>query len=231
MLDVKLEKFEGPLDLLLELIEKEKLDVTEISLSKVTDQYLKKISELDPRIYDVTEFMVIAARLIYLKSKALLPEIETEEEEQELEELKERLEAYKKYKDAAKEFGNILERNQRSFPAKNPQLSLSRFTPPKGINLGDLWSIFQNLLNDMPEELAREEVQMSSEKITVEEKLAYIHSVFKSKKRHSFKKLIGSSRSKIEAVITFLAVLEMVKCRKLKVKQRENFCDIDLEWN
>lgn len=231
MLDVKLEKFEGPLDLLLELIEKEKLDVTEISLSKVTDQYLKKISELDPRIYDVTEFMVIAARLIYLKSRALLPDVGTEEEEQELEDLKERLETYKKYKDAAKEFGNILERNQRSFPAKKPLLSLSKFTPPKGVNLGDLWGIFQNLLDDMPEELAREEVQISSQKITVEEKLTYIHSVFKSKKRHSFKELIESSRSKIEAVVTFLAVLEMIKCKKLKVKQRGNFCDIELEWS
>jgi segregation and condensation protein A len=82
----------------LELIEKEKLDITEISLSKVTNQYLEKVSSLDPKIYDVTEFMIIAAKLIYLKSKALLPSLETAEEEEELESLKEKLEIYKNIK-------------------------------------------------------------------------------------------------------------------------------------
>jgi len=231
MLDVKLEKFEGPLDLLLELIEKEKLDITEISLSRVTDQYLEKINSLDPKAYDIAEFMVIAARLIYLKSKALLPTLETEEEERELEDLKKRLEIYKKYKEAAKEFGNILEKNQRSFPSKKPKLNISNFTPPKGVELSDLWSTFQKLLVDMPEELAREEIELPSEKITVEEKLAHLHGAFKSKRKQSFRQLITNSNSKIEAIITFLAVLEMVKCRKISFNQSNNFKDILLEWN
>ncbi|MDD3678665.1 MAG: segregation/condensation protein A [Patescibacteria group bacterium] len=231
MLKIKVEKFEGPLDLLLELIEKEKLDITEISLSKITDQYLTRVSALDPKVYDVTEFMLIAARLIYLKSKVLLPTLETQEEEEELEDLKERLEIYKKYKDAAKEFGSILERNQRSFPAKKPQINLARFVPPKGVELTDLWSTFQKLLTDMPEEIAREEVEIPSEKITVEERLAHLHQIFKSKKRQSFKKILSNSNSKIEAIITFLAVLEMVKCKKIKVSQGKNFDDINLEWN
>jgi segregation and condensation protein A len=229
MLDVKVEKFEGPLGLLLELIEKEKLDITEISLSKVTDQYLAQISKLDPKNYDVTEFMIIAARLIYLKSKALLPTLETEEEEEEIESLKEKLEVYKKYKEAANEFSNILHKNQRSYPAKKPQLTIPKFTAPKGVELNDLWGTFQKLLKDMPEELAREEVELPSEKITVEEKLVHLHLAFKKNRKQSFKKLIYGSKTKIEAIIIFLAVLEMVKCKKLKVVQNNNFNEIELE--
>ncbi len=228
MLKVTVEKFEGPLDLLLELIEKEKLDITEISLSKVTNQYLKKISNLDQETYDVAEFMVIAGRLIYLKSKALLPTLETEEEEQEIEDLKAKLEIYKKYKEAAQEFSNILQKNQRSFPAKKPQLILSKFTPPKGVELSDMWKVFQNLLTDMPEELKREEVELPSEKITVEEKLVHLEGAFKKKKTHKFSHLIKGSASKLDAIITFLAVLEMIKCKRLKVKQSNNFSDIEL---
>lgn len=229
MLEIKVEKFEGPLALLLELIEKEKLDITEISLSKVTDQYLAKISKLDPKIYDVTEFMIIAARLIYLKSKALLPSLETEEEEEEIESLKEKLEIYKKYKEAANEFSNILKKNQRSYPAKKPEITFPKFTPPKGVDLNDLWDTFQKLLNDMPEELAREEIDIPSEKITVEEKLVHLHQIFSKNKKQSFKKILTTSKSKIEAIIIFLAVLEMVKCKKLKVTQNNNFQDIELE--
>lgn len=226
MLDVKVEKFEGPLNLLLELIEKEKLDITEISLSKVTDQYLARISSLDPKVFDVAEFMVIAARLIYLKSKALLPTLETEEEEQEIEDLKAKLEIYKKYKEAAGEFGNILQKNQRSFSAKRPKITLSGFTPPKGVELPQLWKVFQKLIDDMPEELTREQVELPSEKITVEEKLAHLEGLFAKKNTHSFSSLLTGSHSKLEAIVTFLAILEMVKVKQLKINQEENFGEI-----
>lgn len=229
MLDVKVEKFEGPLSLLLELIEKDKLDITEVSLSKVTTEYLDQVSRLDPKVYDVAEFMVIAARLIYLKSKALLPSLETEEEEQEIEDLKARLEIYKKYKEAAGEFGNILQKNQRSFSAKKPKITISGFTAPKGVELPDLWKTFQKLINDMPEELRREEVELPSEKITVEEKLAHLEGVFAQKKCHKFSHLLRQSHSKLEAIVTFLAILEMVKLKQIKVVQNNNFDDIDLE--
>lgn len=226
MLDVKVEKFEGPLSLLLELIEKEKLDITEISLSKVTDQYLAMVSSLDPKVYDVAEFMIIAARLIYLKSKALLPSLETEEEEQEIEDLKAKLEIYKKYKEAAGEFGNILKKNQRSYSGKRPKITLSGFTPPNGVELPELWKVFNKLLTDMPEELNREQVELPSEKITVEEKLAHLEGLFAKKSSHRFSTLLSNSHSKLEAIITFLAILEMVKVKQVKISQEENFGEI-----
>jgi segregation and condensation protein A len=228
MYEVKIDKFEGPLDLLLELIEGEKLDITEISLSKITDRYLNEVSNLDPKTYDVSEFLLVAARLLYLKSKALLPSLATEAEEAEVEDLKMQLEVYKKYRDAAREFGSILEKNLRSYPAKKPSLSIPSFTPPKGVQLPDLWDTFQKLLTDLPEELAREEVEIPSEKITVEEKLLDLNNLFKTKKKHKFSHLIRHSKSKVDAIITFLAILELVKCKKLTVTQSKNFDDIEL---
>lgn len=228
MLDVKVEKFEGPLSLLLELIEKDKLDITEVSLSKVTTEYLAQVSKLDPKVYDVAEFMVIAARLIYLKSKALLPSLETEEEEAEIEDLKVKLEIYKKYKEAAGEFNNILQKNQRSFPSKRPKITLTGFTAPKGVELPDLWKTFQKLLTDMPEELKREEVELPSEKVTVEEKLAHLTGVFAKKSTHKFSHLLKQSHTKIDAIVTFLAILEMIKLKQISVVQTNNFDDIEL---
>lgn len=230
MYEVKTTRFEGPLDLLLELIEDEKLDITEVSLSAITSRYLNEVSHLDPKAYDVAEFMVVASRLIYLKSKSLLPAIASDAEDEEIEDLKAKLEIYRQYKDAAKNLNGVLNKNLRSFPAKKPQLTLSRFTPPKGVDLKDLWSTFQKLLTDLPEELSREEVQLPTEKITIEEKIAHLEEFFAKDKKHKMSSLLRESKSRLEAIITFLAILELVKCRKIKVSQDNNFHDIDLSW-
>lgn len=230
MYEVKTAKFEGPLDLLLELIEEEKLDITEVSLSTITDKYLNEVAHLDPKTYDVAQFLLVAAKLIYIKSKAILPSLATQEEEDEIEDLRAKLEVYKKYKDAAREFGNILSKNQRSFPVKKPKLTLAQFTPPKGVELKDLWGTFQKLLSDMPQELLRQEVELPTEKITVEEKIVHLEETFKEKKKHQFSDIIRQSKSKLEAIITFLAVLELVKCKHIKAAQSSNFKDIELSW-
>lgn len=231
MYKVKVEKFEGPLDLLLELIEDEKLDITEIALGKITDKYLNEVSHLDPKVYDVAEFMVVAARLLYLKSKALLPSLASDEEEAEIEDLKTKLEVYKKYKEAAREFGNILSKNQRSYPAHKPRATMKVFVPPKGVEISELWKVFQKLVTDMPQELKREEVELPSEKITVEEKLADLDAAFKKNRVQKFSSIIKHSKSKVEAIITFLAILELVKLKKIKVVQNGNFKDIELKLN
>jgi len=228
--EVKTAKFEGPLDLLLELIEDEKLDITEVSLSTITDKYLSEVSRLDPKTYDVAEFLVVAAKLIYIKSKAILPTLASDEEEAEIEDLKAKLEIYKKYKDAARQFGNILSKNQRSYPAKKPKFVLSNFTPPKGIDLNGLWNTFQKLMRDMPEELSREEVELPTEKITVEEKIAHLEATFNKSKKQKMSQILKEVKSRIEAIITFLAVLELVKCKHIKVSQNSNFKDIELSW-
>ena len=97
MYAVKIEHFEGPFDLLLQLIEGEKLDITQISLGKITDEYLEHLNDLDARSHDVAEFLVIASRLIYIKSKAIIPTLPTAEEEEEIEDLENKLREYKKF--------------------------------------------------------------------------------------------------------------------------------------
>lgn len=231
MYKVKTEKFEGPLDLLLELIEAEKLEITEISLSAITNKYLEEVSKLDPKTYDVAEFMIIAARLLYLKSKALLPSLENAEEEEEIEELKQKLEVYKKYREAAREFSNILNKNQRSFPPKKPNLNLRYFTPPRGVNLKDLWDIFTRLLTDLPEELKREEAVMPSEKITIEETIANLKELFRQKNKNNFQNVIGKAKTKIEAIVLFLAILELIKCNKLIIIQDNNKIELVGNWH
>jgi len=228
MYKVKIETFEGPLDLLLELIENEKLDITEVSLSAITDKYLSEVSKLDPKTYDVAEFMVVAAKLLYLKSKALLPSLATQDEEEEIEDLKQKLELYKKYRDAAKEFGNILDNNQRSFSARTTRVKVKTFVPPKGVAFNDLFGVFNKLLKDMPVELTREEVELPTEKVTVESKLEQLDLIFKKDKKQRLSKLIKNSNTKVEAIVTFLAILEMIKCKILKVSQNGNFKEIDL---
>jgi len=230
MYNIKTEKFEGPLDLLLSLIEGEKLDITEISLAKITDKFLSETSTLDPRAHDVAEFMLVAARLLYLKSKVLLPTLETAEEEAEVQDLKDKLEIYKKYREAAQEFSSILNKNQRSYSAKKPRINIPTFTPPKGVDLGDLWRVFNKLLKDMPQELAREEIEIPTEKVTVEEKIIHLETIFSKKKIHKFSHIISESKSRVEAIVIFLALLEMVKCKKLKFSQKNSFEEIELKW-
>ena len=112
---VRLQQFEGPLDLLLELIEKEKLDITEISLASVAEQYLEYLNNLQnisPGV--LVNFLTVASKLILIKSRSILPTLEiSEEEEEEIQDLKKQLEEYKKFKDASKIIGKIVEKNEK----------------------------------------------------------------------------------------------------------------------
>lgn len=227
MYDVKIKNFEGPLDLLLQLIEGEKLDITQISLAKITDEYINHINELDPKSYDVAEFLVIASKLIYIKSKAILPTFDNEEEEEEIEDLRKKLEEYKKYKEAAKLFHETLETGYRSFQRKNgPKFVLKKFTPPEGIDLGSLLNIFKDVLANIPEEEVAEKEEVFEKKISVEEKIFELKKFFGKKKKISFRDVLKQAKTKHEVVVSFLAVLDLIKQKSIEVKQDKNFGDI-----
>jgi segregation and condensation protein A len=228
MYSVKNESFEGPLDLLLSLIEKEKLDICQISLAKVTGSYLETISEIDSDANEMAEFLVIAAKLLYLKSKQLIPSAETAEEEAEIEDLEEKLREYQKYKAAAKHLENILESGTRSFAKRSKSESQIEFTPPKDVNGELLFAIFNEAINKIKEE-QNEVVELKSEpKVTIDDKKIYLKHILKSKKRLSFKEALKSAKTKVEVIVTFLAVLEMIKHNEIKVNQNDNFTDFEL---
>ncbi len=228
---VKLEKFEGPLDLLLQLIEKEKLDITEVSLTKVCDQYvkyLKQVQEIDPG--SLADFLVIAARLLLIKSRALLPEIEiSDEEELSIEELQERLREYKRFKDVAKKLKVLYFNPNTSFEQRFFLEEKRAFFPSENLTLENLLTAYKALLQILEhQKLATEYIP---ETISIEEKIAQLENLILKKVNLRFQELIKHSQTKLEAIVTFLALLELVKQRIVKVRQKKLFEDIVLERN
>ena len=229
---VKLEKFEGPLDLLLQLIEKEKLDITEVSLAKICDQYvkyLKQVQEVDPG--SLADFLVIAARLLLIKSRALLPEIEmSEEEELSIEELQERLREYKRFKDVAKKLKVLYFSSNTSFEQRFFLEEKRAFFPSENLTLENLLIAYKALLQILEREkkLATEYIP---ETISIEEKIAQLEDLILKKVNPRFQELLKHSQTKLESIVTFLALLELVKQRIVKVRQKKLFEDIVLERN
>lgn len=230
MYQIKLEQFEGPLDLLLNLIEEEKLDITRVSLAKVADQYLDYIkSKKDIKLENLADFLSVASKLILIKSKALLPFLQfSEEEEEEIKDLSKQLEEYKKYKEVSEKVGKLARMNRNSFTREAYEGVSALFYPPENINVFDLKKYFQFILNEIPvvEKLEEEFVK---EIVTLEEKIIYLQETIKEKAETSFSELTSNAKEKIEIIVSFLAVLEMVKQKIIDVEQNEIFKGIKIK--
>jgi len=227
---IKTEKFEGPLDLLLELIEGEKMQITEFSLAHVADGYLDHIrSNENIQLENLAEFLAVASKLILIKSRALLPLLEfTEEEEEEIKDLAKQLEEYKKFKEASLKLGEIEKRKKIAYSRESFSGVKSIFYPPENLNLYDLKKYFQFILNEIPlvEKLEQEIV---SEVVTLEQKINDLQNFIRQRIETSFSELTANAEDKIEVIVSFLAVLEMVKQRILDVEQGELFKEIKLK--
>ncbi len=227
---IKLEQFEGPLSLLLQLIKKEELDISEISLVKVTDQYiaiLKQQEYLHPD--ELADFLVVAAQLLYLKSKLLLPYYQAEEEEQS--ELEQKLRLYRHFVQAAKlvkakwEAGSQSVSRQR-FVVK----SEIKFAPPPNISLPDLQRIMSAVLAEL-EPVVKLKTKKLDNSVTIGEKIELIKQLVQNRRQVSFSVLLQQAGSKTEKIISFLAVLELVKQHQVKVRQNNLFNEITIELN
>lgn len=242
---VKLEAFEGPLDLLLHLIDKNKINIYDIPIVEITNQYLEYIKEMEEKDLDImSEFLVMAATLIYIKSQMLLPKDETKEDElvDPRQELVDRLLEYKMYKyisyelkdkelDAAK-----LVYKDMTIPKEvedykeiiDPKSLLSDLT------LAKLHQIFQSILKRQEDKIdpirskfgkiEREEVNLS-EKMNEIQQYGFIHKCF------SFRKLLNFQSGKMEVIVTFLGVLELMKIGQVSILQEELFDDILITFN
>ncbi len=225
MYSVRDEQFEGPLDLLLSLIEKEKLDITQISLAKITGAYLEKIGELEGSSSDIADFLLIAAKLLYIKSKELIPGVETVEEEEEIADLEERLREYQAYKKAASHFDGMLSTLNRSFTKRGKPEVATTFSPPKDLDSAGLFAIFSEVMNRVSEEAPEQTEIKTEKKVTLEEKRAEILTQIKKSKKTSFRSILSKVHTKAEVIVTFLAILEMIKQKEIKVEQEGNFAD------
>ena len=223
--------YEGPLDLLLQLIERAELDITKLSLAIITDQYLEYIRQLtDLKADEVSAFLVIAARLLQIKSEALLPRPPQREpgEEDPGEALAKQLIAYKRYREIA----GILDQRE----ADGLKTYLRVAPPPKlessydltGITIDDITAAAQEIFTDLNLADALSTVVPPS-RVTIREKITFITNALRHQKYVSFRSLVKHENSRLEIVVTFLAMLELIKRHQVLVSQEGLFGDISLE--
>lgn len=241
---VKLEVFEGPLDLLLHLIEKNKIDIYDIPIALITEQYMDYLKAMEKQDLDnMSEFLVMAATLLKIKSRMLLPQEETEEEEQEdpRQELVERLLEYKMYKYMS------LELRDRHTDADKMMFKKSTLPPEvanfkEEINLeeliGDLTlsklnNIFQSVMKkqvDKIDPVRSKFGKIEKEEVNLSKKMRYVQEYGLANKKFSFRKLLEEQNDKMDLIVTFLCVLELMKMGRVSIIQEEIFDDILIEY-
>ena len=230
---VKLEVFEGPLDLLLYLIKQDEIDIYDISLERVTSQYLEYLQAFKELNIELAgEFIVMAANLIYLKSRSLLPrdqqlpEEDAEEDDPRWELIRQLIE-YKKFKDAAAEL-HLRALEQESIFVRDSGSCVVVQEPLRLADVGifQLISAFQSVLKRME---ARDDVQeIFSERFSVSEKIDSILQRLAKGGGVRFSDLFGAATSRVEVVVTFLALLELIRLKQVRAIQRNVFEDIEI---
>ncbi len=232
---IKLEIFEGPLDLLLYLIKKDEVNIYDIPIATILEQYLNYLELM--RLLDLNiagEFIVMAATLMQIKSKMLLPqevrledEIPDEEKDPRLELVKRLLE-YRQFKEAAEQLRVKELARQDLF--KRPVVSTDEETGESFFeaNLFDLISAFSKALKDVPKELIYEVIK---DEFTVEGKVADLRQIFKERAHISLTRLFSQAKNKLEAIATFLAVLELIRLKEVIVAQKSLFGEIEVLKN
>jgi segregation and condensation protein A len=233
-LDYKIstEVYEGPLDLLLQLIERSELDITKLSLAKVTDQYLNHIREIshqDP--VDVSAFLVIAAKLVLIKSMILLPTYTDSSEETDSDpgdQLANQLIAYKQIKSQAEWLGSRMADGLRSYYRLSPPPKVNEKLDLSGIHIKDLVNILIDLYFQHDDRTPISDV-VSISTLTLKKRINEIIQRFKDEPVHNFFTLLGEAYTKLDIVVTFLAVLELIKHHSIIATQPILFTDIVFE--
>ncbi len=227
---VKQEKFEGPLDVLLELIQAEKLSVNEISLAKVTDEFITYLKSLQAEQRAdqemLAEFLVIASQLLLIKSRSLLPEFQVSpEEEESILELETRLADYKRLKELSQSLAVLAHGGQKSFSREAWAGETVVFLPPKKVGTKTLASAFADLLRSIPkvEKLIQEKIKRV---ISLEEKIKELQSILAKKVERVFSEIIAGAKEKVDVIVSFLALLELTKQKLVSVEQHKLFGDI-----
>ncbi len=228
---IMIDEFEGPMDLLLHLIKKDNIDIIDISIEKITKQYLDYIEEMENLNLDIaSEYLIMAAELLEIKSSKLLPKQENDEVEEDLEaNFINRLIEYKQYKEITQQFKE-LEENRKEVYTKIPD-SLNEYKQNSTIDLGD--TTIADLIAAMNNFLSRKELEkplntkITTKEYNIDERSYEIRKILKKNKKMNFKELFDVYR-KDYIVVTFLAILSMAKKQEIEIKQDNNFNDIYL---
>jgi len=219
--DVHLEIFEGPFDLLLYLIKKDDLEISEIPIAKITEEYLGYLETMKNLNLEIAgEFLVMASTLMQIKARMLLPQSEEEEEEGPLGELKARLLEYQKFKEAAK-FLNLKE-NEYSQIYYRPQPVFEKDDFVLDVSIFELVGSFREVLRELPDNVK----EIVYKEIPIEEKIREILDLFEHKKYLSVKEIFRLQPSRQALIVSFLAVLELIRLKQIIAKQSDVFDEI-----
>jgi segregation and condensation protein A len=225
---IKIENFEGPLDLLLQLIEREELDITTVSLLDVADQYINYLSKIEDKKPEMlADFLLIAAKLLYIKSRALLPELETDSDEDSMD-LARQLKMYKKFVEASK----ILSKNfsQNTFSYSRPVNTVkvkALFEPPSSLNSNKLKRIYESIVKELSAMVALPKKSLERV-VSIKEKISHIKEMIKNKESFNFSDIISGAQDKTEKIVSFLGMLELVKQKAIDVRQSDRFEEIEI---
>ena len=244
-LSVTLEKFEGPLDLLLHLIEKNKINIYDIPIVEITEQYMDYIRQMQEQDMEImSEFLVMAATLLNIKSKMLLPQEEPEDTEEPVDprqELVERLLQYKMYKYASLELSDRqLDAGRVLFKEANLPPEIADYKEPidtqallSDLTLQKLHSIFESVMKKQVEKIdpVRSKFgRIEKEEVSMSKKMREIQEYALANKRFSFRALLMEQYDKMDVVVTFLCILELMKIGRMHVVQEEIFDEIEIEY-
>lgn len=225
---VAIQNFEGPLDLLLQLVEGEKLEITDISLAQVTEPFLRYLEERRGQMppEELADFLLIASKLVYLKSKAIVPNMEEDLEEGP--DLATQLRAYQVFVAAAKQLQVLASKGVRSFshPRAMYKQADARFLPPQA-TAQDLHVLFVRLVRRL-EPIVRLPQAAIERVMTLEEKMVQLIERVRTAVRTSFRAMAHGTTSRADLIVTFLALLELTKQRTFRVQQTELFEDIEI---
>jgi segregation and condensation protein A len=230
---IDLPVFSGPLDLLLHLIERQALDITAVSLIKITEQYLAQVARLqENKIEQLIDFLVIGARLTLIKSQALLPQTprsysENEEEEDPAEALARQLRLYKQFKEAAQWLSDREKQGLRAFLRVAPPPPMESRLDLTGVSVTTLASALRDALARV--ERQEDSVTLVQRRaITIEGQISHLRHSLQHQLRLSFAELLSAEPSRLEVSVTLLAVLELLKRRELQVTQLRPFGPIQI---
>lgn len=224
---VKLEIFEGPLDLLLFLIKKNEIDIYDIPISLITQQYLNYLEMMRNLDLEVAgEFILMAATLIRIKAQMLLPKTEEEElEEDPRAELISALLEYKKYKELSAVLKDKEKERSRFFPRSDFSYLQSEDEKEDDIDvtLSDLLTAFQKVCRSVPEEIFH---RVKIEEISLDQRIDHILSCLRNREKVKFAELFLDNPIRLVMVVTFIAILELIRLRKIKILQKRSFSEI-----
>ena len=232
---IKIDNFEGPIDLLLYFIEKNKMKIDEINLTEITDQYIDYLNEMERMNLEIaSEFLIMASTLLYLKSKNLLPKQEEEEEELSEEELIRRIIEYKKFKDMSQIFKQKYEENSKKYFKMQENIKLPKQILEEKYSANIIPEIYENLVERTSVRLNKDARNIEKialvENYTVGDKVKEMFRVLIKQKRFIFNKLFSvKNRNRQEVVTAFSGLLEMSRRNKVVTNQEDLFGDIEVE--